>query len=313
MTLTSCGAIDTRAGKILIVDDQASNVSLLEHILASAGYTSVSSTTDPRKVCELHRQHVYDLILLDVQMPGMDGFEVMVGLKEIETQGYLPVLAITANADHKLSVLQAGARDFITKPIDVGETLMRVHNLLEVRLLHAQLREHGNRLESLALSDPLTGLANRRLLDDRLAMAIAHARRHYGVMAVLYLDLDGFKEVNDSRGHGIGDALLKAVATRLLSIVREEDTVCRLGGDEFVIALTHISSRGYATKTADKIIQALSEAYLIEGHSIQITVSIGLSSYPEHGNDAAGLLKSADAALYEAKREGKNTYRVPES
>src|SRR5580698_8901699 len=121
---------------ILIVDDQPGNVVLLEQMLHGAGYVSVASTTDPSKVCELHRLYRYDLILLDLQMPGMDGFQVMEGLKEIERDGYLPVLVITAQPSQKLRALKAGAKDFVSKPFDLQEVLLRVHNLLEVRLLH---------------------------------------------------------------------------------------------------------------------------------------------------------------------------------
>jgi adenylate cyclase len=126
--------------KVLIVDDQEANVRLLERMLADAGYTSIASTTDPLKVCELHRNNSYDLILLDLQMPGMDGFQVMEGLKAIELDGYLPVLVITAQPEHKLRALKAGARDFVSKPFDLAEVLMRVHNLLEVRLLHLETK-----------------------------------------------------------------------------------------------------------------------------------------------------------------------------
>ena len=125
----------------LIVDDQEFNVLLLEQLLRRAGYTRVSSTQNPQAVCALHRDNHYDLILLDLQMPGMDGFEVMEGLKAIETDGYIPVLVITAQPGHKKRALQAGAKDFISKPYDRAEVLTRVHNLLEVRLLHKQLEQ----------------------------------------------------------------------------------------------------------------------------------------------------------------------------
>jgi PAS domain S-box-containing protein len=121
---------------ILIVDDQPGNVVLLEQMLHEAGYVSVASTTDSSKVCELHRIYHYDLILLDLQMPGMDGFQVMEGLKEIELGGYLPVLVVTAQPAQKLRALKAGAKDFVSKPFDLQEVLVRVHNMLEVRLLH---------------------------------------------------------------------------------------------------------------------------------------------------------------------------------
>jgi putative two-component system response regulator len=132
---------------VLIVDDQEVNILLLERMLRGAGYASVTSTMDPGGVCELHLKNGYDLILLDLQMPGMDGFQVMEGLKEIEPDGYLPVLVITAQPGHKLRALQAGAKDFISKPFEMAEVLARVHNMLEVRLLHKELQQDNAVLE----------------------------------------------------------------------------------------------------------------------------------------------------------------------
>src|ERR1700680_418672 len=187
---------DILRGKVLIVDDRRVNVLMFEQMLRGAGYVSITSTLDPAEVCQLHRTNRYDLILLDLVMPGTDGFQVMEGLKEVETDGYLPVLAVTAHPAHKLRALQCGAKDFISKPFDLAEVLMRVHNMLEVRLLHDAARNHARILESLALKDPLTGLANRRLLAERMSMALVHARRKQSAMAVVYLDLDGFKHIN---------------------------------------------------------------------------------------------------------------------
>ena len=295
---------------ILIVDDQEANVRLLEQMLSNAGYSRVTSTRDPHAVCALHRDNHYDLILLDLRMPGMDGFQVMESLKEIETDGYLPVLAVTAQPSHKLRALQSGAKDFVSKPFDLAEVLMRVHNMLEVRLLHEAARNHGKMLESMALNDPLTGLANRRLLADRMSMALVHARRDKSAMGVVYLDLDGFKQINDTLGHSAGDVLLKMVAERLVATVREEDTVARLGGDEFIISLWHVSGIDYAATVALRAVEAVSQPYGIEDKIINITISAGVSIYPDHGEDADTLMKSADLALYEAKAAGKNAYRI---
>lgn len=297
---------------ILIVDDLPANVCLLEEMLHGAGYTRIASTMDPLEVCALHRKNHYDLILLDLQMPSMDGFQVMEGLKGIETGGYLPVLAITAQPAHKLRALQSGAKDFISKPFDLAEVLMRVRNMLEVRLLHQAANNYSKLLESLALYDPLTGLANRRLLSDRLSVALVHARRSVSAVAVVYLDLDGFKQINDTLGHGVGDTLLKLVAARLVATVREEDTVARLGGDEFMIGVWHVNDTEHAATVASKVIEAVSQPYSIEGHTVRITISAGVGIYPDHGEDADTLMKSADLALYEAKRTGKNVYRISE-
>ena len=299
-------------GKVLIVDDQKVNVLLLEQLLRGAGYVSVTSTMDPGEVCQLHRKNLYDLILLDLVMPGTDGFRVMEGLKEIEIEGYLPVLAVTAHPAHKLRALQWGAKDFISKPFDLAEVLMRVRNMLEVRLLHEAARNQGKMLESLALKDPLTGIANRRLLAERMSMALVHARRNKSTMALVYLDLDGFKQINNTLGHGAGDALLKMVAGRLVATVREEDTVARLGGDDFIMALWNVTATDDAAKVALKVVEAVSQPYGIEGHTVRITTSAGIAIYPVHGEDADTLMKNADLALYEAKRAGKNACRISE-
>ena len=140
-------ATDILGASILIVDDQASNVALLEQLLGEAGYTRVASTMNPQEVCALHRRNGYDLILLDLQMPGMDGFQVMEGLKTNDVDGYLPVIVLTAQPGHKLRALQAGAKDFISKPFDLVEVRTRIHNMLEVRLLYKKLESYSVVLE----------------------------------------------------------------------------------------------------------------------------------------------------------------------
>ena len=132
---------------VLIVDDQEVNISLLSQMLSQAGYTRVASTMDPQEVCALHRRNRYDLILLDLQMPGMDGFQVIDALKTNDADGYLPVLVFTAQPGHKLRALQAGAKDFISKPFDLVEARTRIRNLLEVRLLYKRLESYGKVLE----------------------------------------------------------------------------------------------------------------------------------------------------------------------
>ena len=139
--------INIKNAKILIVDDQESNINLLDQMLSQAGYTNVSSTTNPQEVCALHRKNQYDLILLDLQMPVMDGFQVMEGLKTNHADPYLPVLVLTAQPGHKLQALLAGAKDFVSKPFDMVEVLTRIGNMIEVRLLYKQLADYSKQLE----------------------------------------------------------------------------------------------------------------------------------------------------------------------
>jgi len=304
-------ADDILNASILIVDDQAANVQLLEKMLRNDGYRRVTSTRNPHEVYELHREHHYDLILLDLQMPAMDGFQVMDGLKEINANGYLPVLVISAQPNHKLRALSAGAKDFIAKPFDMVEVKTRIRNMLEVRLLYKQVEHYSQEMETLALYDALTGLPNRRLLMDRLSLSIAHAHRNRSTMAVLFLDLDKFKQVNDSLGHDAGDTLLNLVAARLVALVRQEDTVARLGGDEFVIALWELTQVDDVAKLAAKVVQDLSKPYLIDGHEVHISASIGVGIYPIHGEDGETLMKRADTSMYEVKRMGKDDRHIP--
>jgi PAS domain S-box-containing protein len=143
--------LDILSARILIVDDQEANVQLLEGVLGDAGYTCVSSTMNPHEVCALHRKNRYDLILLDLQMPGMDGFAVMTGLETSDADSYLPVIVLTAQPGHKLRALQAGARDFISKPFDLVEVRTRIRNMLEVRLLYRKLQNYAAVLEQAVL------------------------------------------------------------------------------------------------------------------------------------------------------------------
>jgi diguanylate cyclase (GGDEF)-like protein/PAS domain S-box-containing protein len=165
-------------------------------------------------------------------------------------------------------------------------------------------------LESMALHDPLTGLANRRLLADRISMAIVQARRGTGAMAVLFFDLDGFKQVNDTMGHECGDMLLKMVGERLAMAVRQGDTVARLGGDEFVIALSQVGCARDAVSVAENALAAVSCPFELAGRPVALTTSVGVSLYPTHGRDAESLIKTADHALYRAKSAGKNVCHI---
>ena len=294
--------------KILVVDDSADNIELMEEILREEAYTCVSSTMLPEQVCPLHRQHNYDLILLDLQMPGLNGFQVMKGLKEIEQGGYLPVLALTAQPSFKIAALEAGARDFISKPFDLLEVHKRIHNMLEVRLLYKELAQYSKAQQALALHDPLTGLPNRRLLEDRIETTLQHANRNHHKAAIMYLDLDGFKAINDTYGHAYGDEVLKIVSQRLLASSRKEDTVARLGGDEFMVVLGEVSGLADAQGPAAKLVEAVSEPFFINDLTLRLSTSIGISIYPDDAETVEALISIADYALYEAKRGGKNRF-----
>ena len=299
---------DIHSAKILIVDDSQDNVRLMLAVLEQDGYVNVSDTTKPQDVAELHRLNKFDLILLDIQMPMMDGFKVMKALQDLAQDAWLPVLAITAHPDHRISALEAGAMDFMVKPFHLDEILHRIHNMLEVRLLFNKATRNGDAMYQLALHDPLTGLPNRRLLDDRISIALAHARRDRTLVALMYMDLDGFKQINDAMGHGHGDELLQLVSQRLVATARSEDTVARIGGDEFVLVMGNLTNLQDVHATAQKMINAVGNPYTICDAEVNITASIGISL--SGTAPAEGLIQLADAALYEAKRNGKNRYHV---
>ena len=220
-------ANDILHGKILIVDDHEENILLLEQMLRSAGYVSFTSTMDSAKVCELHLVNRYDLILLDLQMPGMDGFQVMENLKEIETGGYLPVLVITAQPMHKLRALKAGAKDFVSKPLDVEEVLLRVHNMLEVRLLHLETKKLYDRvLEEQRVSERLLlnvlpdSIAER--LQGRLEASAKGSTdlitESYAEVTVLFADIVEFTRFSEGASAEVLVGVLNDFSTRFDSI-----------------------------------------------------------------------------------------------
>ena len=204
--------------KILVVDDQPANVLLLERMLGGAGHESVTSTLDPRAVCELHEKNRYDLIVLDLQMPGMDGFQVMEGLKHIEQDGYLPVLVITAQPDHKLRALRAGAKDFISKPFDVAEVLTRVHNMLEVRLLHVEIRRKNDELKKL-----YDQVVTERKAAERLALHVPPDSIAARLQARPDVTADSFADVTVLIADVVGfSELTPAVSPERLALVLDE-------------------------------------------------------------------------------------------
>jgi diguanylate cyclase (GGDEF)-like protein len=173
----------------------------------------------------------------------------------------------------------------------------------------AELEEAKARAQHLADHDALTGLPNRRLLEDRLTQALALSHRNRKSSAVMFVDLDRFKAINDSLGHAVGDALLKDVAGRLVNQLRVGDTICRIGGDEFVVVLPEVKRSSDVAHVAQKVIEQLSAPIRVEGRELVVTCSIGISVYPDDGRDAESLIRNADAAMYHAKELGRANYQ----
>jgi two-component system cell cycle response regulator len=303
--------VDILKAKILVVDDSTDNATLLARALNVFGFTNVSITNDPEKVYGLHIKNDFDLILLDMHMPRINGIDVMRQLKEIEQGRYLPVLAMTGDSDFKIAALQTGARDFITKPFNLVELEVRVRNMLEVRLLYNAVQEQNRVQWELAMHDELTGLPNRRLLLDRTEKMMQHALRTKQLMALMYLDLDGFKQINDELGHKAGDEILKMVAQRLLRAVRREDTVSRLGGDEFVLLLSDLANLEAVERIARKVLDYMTTPFMVQDTSAVMSASIGIALYSSDlFEDAEALIACADKGMYQAKNSGKNRFFI---
>jgi diguanylate cyclase (GGDEF)-like protein len=302
-------------GRILIIDDEPANVRLLEKVLTGGGFTEVRGTTDAREAIKLAEVFVPDLVMLDLNMPHVSGFEILAHIRsQSASSEFLPVLVLTADTTlaTKERALFGGATDFLTKPFERTEVLLRTRNLLEARSLHLALKGEKKELEHQlvhqAFHDSLTGLANRALFLNRVGHALARAAR--GVKSsLLLLDLDDFKSVNDGLGHGEGDRLLKVVAERLTQVTRGCDTVSRLGGDEFAVLLDGIAADVDALIVVARIMESMRMPVALQGREVIVGVSIGIAhAHPEDRVDE--LMRNADVAMYRAKAEGKGSHAV---
>ncbi len=293
---------------VLVVDDDLPMRVMLRRVMENEGYR-VEEAANGEQAINLCTTLQPDIVLMDCLMPVMNGFEACEKLRDFPESSRPQVLMITGLND-EISVqraMDAGAADFITKPLLLPVLSQRVSNLLEVRRAH----EH---IKHLAYHDALTGLPNRVLFNDRLHLAITNAKRSDHRLALLFLDLDHFKNVNDSLGHAVGDLLLKNVAERICGILREGDTLSRMGGDEFTLLLPQLSAGDeglYSVQViAEKIIERLKAPFMLNGHELFIGASIGISIFPDDSDDATSLLKYADSAMYHAKASGRNAFAL---
>jgi diguanylate cyclase (GGDEF)-like protein len=245
-------------------------------------------------------------------MPEMDGLEICHAIRSNKDNPYVYIILATA-CDSKQDLLkgmEAGADSYIAKPFSVQELTAHIRAAVRVLEVQEELASAKKALELKATHDPLTGLPNRLLLGEKLKSNIASARRSGLMLAVMFLDLNKFKTVNDTLGHKAGDELLKKVADRLKRSVRETDTVTRIGGDEFVIILSDIQSRNAAETVAKKILAEISKPFNLNRKNYFISASIGISLYPWDGTDGETLIRTADTAMYTAKQKGENSYHI---
>jgi diguanylate cyclase (GGDEF)-like protein len=335
--------------RLLIVDDIADNRAILARRFERRGF-EITEADGGGRALELIAQQAFDLVLLDVMMPDIDGMEVLRRLREQHSPVALPIIMVTAKSqsDDVVKALELGANDYVTKPVDFAVALARANTQIGrkraeegVRLANEALRKMNEELEQrvtertaslasandrlrleiehrrqseeqvhyLAHHDPLTGLGNRVLLRQQLEEALTRVRRSGDAVGVLFLDLDGFKSVNDTLGHSLGDALLKSVAGRLQENVRDTDKVVRLGGDEFAVLQGGDPQPRSADALATRLIAVMSEPFFLEGHQLNLSTSIGIAVALGSDAEPEQLLKNADLALYRAKADGRGTYR----
>lgn len=303
--------MSTRTEKsiILIVDDESVSRYTVEVLLESEGYTLVFAENGPEAL-EKAVQLVPDLMLLDVMMPGMDGFQVCQALRANPRLAELPIVMVTALDDResRLRGIEVGADDFMTKPFDRAELRARIRTITRLNR-YRRLVETAEQLAYLANYDVLTQLPNRNLLHERMRQALGRASRNRQGVALLALDLDGFKVINDSLGHECGDKLLWEIGQRLTQAVSEGTTVARIDGDEFVVLLESNNPIKEMTDIAQCVLNCIKNPILLNNHEVCITASIGISVYPSDGVEALQLLKNADTAMSRAKSQGKNTYQ----
>ena len=336
--------------RLLIVDDISDNRNILARRFQRRGYDTFEADGGERALELIHQQR-FDLVLLDVMMPDIDGIEVLKRIRQLHSPVALPVIMVTAKSQSEdiVEALEFDANDYITKPVDFAVALARVNaqigrkraeeevqranealrlanESLEQRVSErtARLAESNTQLKGeieqrqrsearsryLAHHDALTGLGNRLLFREELENGLAHCILGAPPLAVLFVDLDGFKSVNDTLGHSIGDALLKMIAGRLRDTLKEGDRIARLGGDEFAIMQTGMPQPAGGVALAERIVELASIPCLIEGHELMVGASVGVVTSTLASGGPEDLLKSADLAMYRAKADGRGTFRL---
>jgi diguanylate cyclase (GGDEF)-like protein len=300
-----------KRARILVIDDAPTNLHVLTAVLSAEFQVQIA--TSGAIALELATKYPPDLILLDVMMPEMNGFEVCKRLRAVPALTNIPVIFITALSDSESQVagLALGAADYISKPFKVEIVKLRIRNLLERQHLREQIEEKQAELERIAKYDPLTGLPNRALLADRMSMALLQTQRRGQKLAVAFVDLDGFKAVNDSHGHDAGDHLLITLARRMKQALRDGDTLARLGGDEFVAVLVDLADVDASAPMLNRLLAAVAQPVHFGQALLQVSASLGITFYPQAQEiDAEQLIRQADQAMYQAKLAGKNRFCV---
>jgi diguanylate cyclase (GGDEF)-like protein len=285
---------------VLYVEDDYDTRQCIERILRSRVGTLDTAGNGAEGLESFHAQRP-DIVLTDILMPVMDGLSMAQEIRRVDQN--VPVVVITAfeQTEYLMRSIDIGVDRYVIKPVTID-------HLMAALLYCAHRLVNENRVIHLALHDALTDLPNRILLKERLEMACAAANRNSEQLAMLFIDLDRFKSINDSLGHTIGDLVLQEVARRLKTLFRSVDTVCHLGGDEFLVVITGVCNRESIDSTVKKMITSLNAEMVVDGHAVTITPSIGIAVYPENGRDMEALIRNSDSAMYRTKQHGGNGF-----
>lgn len=305
-----------RKPKILVVDDVPLNVELLRTYLNTAGY-HVFEAGDGEQAMQIVAQKKPDLLLLDIMMPKMNGFEVCKRLKSDPKTRFIPIVMVTAlqSIEDKVQGIEAGADDFITKPFNKMELLARVRSLLRIKFLYDelvkkiyQLDQAKKRLQQLAITDGLTGLYNYRFFKEQLLHEMDRAARHNLSLSLIMMDIDNFKIYNDTNGHPAGDEVLRRIAKVLQNNIRKIDIAARYGGEEFAIILPEESpeSAKIVTEKIRRLVEEEPIPFEDKQPNKKLTISLGLATFPIDAEDWKQLVSKADQRLYKAKKSGRN-------
>jgi diguanylate cyclase (GGDEF)-like protein len=306
-------AVACAQSTIMMVDDEPIILETLQMFLEDAGYTNFITTTEPKKALNMVVLKKPDVVLLDVMMPEINGLEILEQMRSKEALRHIPTIILTSATDPetKLQALELGATDFLAKPVDPSELALRLRNTLAAKAYQDRLLYY----------DGLTGLPNRRLFTKRLNDALVRAKHDAKACAVLHIDLDRFKQINDALGQNFGDTLLKAVSARLVECVRHSDLVgrpgneeeeaelSRFGGDEFTLFIPNVERLENTTLVARRILKAMVDSFRVNARELFITASIGIAVCPTDGDSVDTLLKHAAVAVSHAKERGRNTYQ----
>jgi diguanylate cyclase (GGDEF)-like protein len=296
--------------RVLVVDDDREVREALAEVLVSNGYEALTAKDGEEALAMLDRDESIELVLLDLNPPEPDGFDILRRLKAYDRRRDVPVICLSARSavEDKVAGLKLGAADYLAKPFDVQELFARMARPLRVKRVLERLDRAKTAAEHLSLTDPLTGLPNRRDLEHRLKDELDRSVRAGESLGCLMIDVDRFKEVNDSFGHATGDVVLNEVALAIKVSLRSFDVVARYGGDEFVALLPGATLEG-ARQVAEALCDVISTLAVPIGprHTARLSISVGAVSHDaDSAEDARALLDRADAALFEAKRAGRN-------